>query len=70
MVGGHFSPRLAMEIFFPTLSFPPFNRATLFNRITRKRARKVWWKGELRADWCNKIVVIIEEERERMEDVR
>ena len=25
---------------------------------------------ELRADWCNKIVVIIEEERERMEDVR
>lgn len=65
MVGGHFSPRLAMEIFFPTLSFPPFNRATLFNRITRKRARKVWWKGELRADWCNKIVVIIEEERER-----
>lgn len=33
------SLRLAMEIFFFS---PPFNRATLFNRVTRKRARKVW----------------------------
>lgn len=34
------SPRLAMEIFF--FFSPPFNRATLFNRVKRKRARKVW----------------------------